>query len=208
MQETLTALERNALKSGDDSFVGQEIRDAELWDKQFKQGQETNQQQYQGTPFEGIFNAQRALSAFPNKNVNEEAATYGMSARPTAPDDDYLSCFHQQWDESKSSEIQKNRQKFLSRKKCHFYYHFEKMSGETLEACEKNRRDAQDRNRFVLTTILIVSGIVATVVLGVLALPVQEKVPTTPPILAAPAPIKQTMPIPPAQPSNKSQIHN
>jgi hypothetical protein len=184
VQETLTTLERSALKSGNDSFVGQEIRDAELWDKQFEQEQEKNRQQYKGTPFEGMFNAQRALSISPNKNVNEEAATYGMSVRPKAPDEDYLSCFHEQWDERKNSEIQKDRRNFLGSKKCHFYYHFEKMSGETLEACEKNRRDVQDRNRFFITTILIVAGIVATVVLGVLALPVQEKAVTTPPILA------------------------
>lgn len=182
VQESLNTLERNALKKGDDSFIGQEIKDAELWDKQLEQERKKRQK---SNGAEYLWNLQRILPH--DNNVNEEAVKYGMIPRPKASDKDFLCCFHQQWNENKDSEIQKERKKFLEDKKCSFYYPFRKMGRETLEACEKNRKNTQERSRFLVTTALIIVGIIATIVLGAWPILVSEKPVETQPISAASA---------------------
>jgi len=199
-QETLSNLERDALKSGDDSFIGKEIRDAKLWDEQLEQEREDARRQFEGTPLANLAYAKSIFSAFPNK-ANDEAATYGISERPTAPDEDYLSCFHEQWDEDKRADTRIDRLGFLENMSCSFYYPFLKKRGESLEACEKNRRDDQERSRFSVTTILIVAGVIVTIVLGVVSLVAQEKTAATQPQIVTPATRKQNMlVIPPAPP--------
>jgi hypothetical protein len=177
VQETLNVSERMALRKGEDDFIGREIRDAKLWDEQFKQERENLRQQSGASLY--AMSLQRGILPRSRNDLDEEAANYGMPPRPKTPDEDYLSCFHQQWDESTDTAIQKDRQTFLAHKQCSFYYPSTKIHGETLEACEKNRKDAQERSRFLVTTILIVIGIVATIVLGVLAIPGPEKPATT-----------------------------
>jgi hypothetical protein len=166
----LIASERAALAAGDDTFIGQEIRAAGLWDKELEQKREAKRRQYLGTPFGNIIGAQRMLMPASGNEVNKEAAEYGMEERPKAPDEDYLSCFHEEWSEKRNSEIKADRANFLRQKKCDFYYSFRKVGTETLEASEKNRRDVQDRKRFYLTNFLVVAGIVATALFGFLAL--------------------------------------
>ena len=163
-QESLRAEERSALTTGDDQFIGAETRAAELWDRQLEQARERDRQSREGLAalrqLQGLFG-----------DANKEGAQYGMSPRPEAPDEDFLSCFHQQWNEHKHPDIQGNRTKFLKGKRCKFYYPFGKMGGQALEACEENRKDTQDRIRFCITTILIVASIVVTIMMGLLTLP-------------------------------------
>jgi hypothetical protein len=165
MQKSLNISERELLGQGEDNFIGDEIRNAKAWDEQFEMERQREPRTQEGN----IFASTRGLdTVFGRNDVNKEAARYGMPERPNAPDEDYLSCFHQQWDESKDSDIQKDRQKFLEKKTCSFHYKFGNTHGETLDACEKNRKDAQERSRFSITTILIVVGIIVTIGLGML----------------------------------------
>jgi hypothetical protein len=166
-QKSLNLSERELLGKGEDGFIGEEIRSAKEWDEHFK----TERQREQNTQEGELLAYIRSLNfPFGGNDVNKEAAKYGMPERPKAPDEDYLSCFHQQWDENKDSDIQKDRLKFLKTKKCRFHYKFSNTHGETLDACEKNRKESQERSRFSVTTILIVVGIIVTIAVGVLPL--------------------------------------
>jgi hypothetical protein len=171
-QALLTTEERLLLKDGSDDFIGKDIRDAEAWDERFETERENVRKSYQDTPYAGILSAATRLSPFPasRSDLDEEAKTYGMSPRPDAPDKDYLSCFHNQWDENKNPSLQSNRQAFLARKRCAFFFSFQKTSGETLDACESMRKDALERSRFYITNGLIVLGIIVTVLVGVIPL--------------------------------------
>jgi hypothetical protein len=168
LQESISPPERSSLAAGNDEFIGAQITAAKAWDTQLEAAREASRQRLRGTILESF---QQAEQLSPFRDDNKEAKKYGMPPRPDAPDRDFLACFHQQWNESRHPEIQKDRTGFLEAKRCRFYYPFHKMDGETLEACEENRKDAQDRTRFVVTTVLIVAGIIVTVFMGWLALP-------------------------------------
>lgn len=180
MQNSLSASERATLEKGNDDFIGQAIREAKLWDERLDQKKEEEKQKYKGTVLENL----DGLGIFP-KDENRLAERYGMPKRPDAPERDYLACFHQQWDENKDPEILRDRLGFLKQKTCSFYYSFDKTRGEALVASEANRKDAQERRRFCVTTILIVVGIAVTIALGVHGLPKTEKSDAAPPTSAA-----------------------
>jgi hypothetical protein len=132
---------------------------------QFAQASAKEREKYKGTGFDPVM--LDVLGGGENKTVKR----FGLPQRPKAPERDYLGCYHQQWDEVKEPEIRNKRLKFLKQKSCSFFYRFDRTQGEGLAANEANRKDAQERLRFWITTFLIVVGIVVTIVLGVLSLP-------------------------------------
>lgn len=165
-KESLSALHRVALSEANDQFIGQEIRDQKLWDERLELEKERRKKEA----------LQHYIAAFPKfllnpeRQASEDAEEYGFSPRPLAPDQDYLSCFHEQWDESKRDQCHKERKYFLENKTCSFYYPF-KNHEQTLDACEKNRKDLQDKNRFWFTNILVIIGIAITVIGVILTAP-------------------------------------
>jgi hypothetical protein len=107
-QNSLTSQERETLSRGDDSFIGQEIRAAELWDTQFAQAEakadEEERRKHKGTMFEHNLPSRwmANVTGMGTSKENERAKKYGMTKRPDAPDEDYLSCFQQQWSEKRN----------------------------------------------------------------------------------------------------------
>jgi hypothetical protein len=114
-QISLSALQREALESEDDSFIERELRAAKLWDDQFAQASAKEREKYKGTGFDP------AMLDVLGGNKNKAVERFGLPERPKAPERDYLACYHQQWDEDEEPEIRSKRLKFLKQKSCSFF---------------------------------------------------------------------------------------
>ena len=165
-QRSLIDSERIALAQGNNSFIEQEIRDAKAWDEEL----ERRKQHRRASMPQGVLYAEDISSSLLPRGMKDEAKKYDMPERPDAPDEDYLSCFHGQWN-GRKHENDLKRDKFLTTHRCSFYFPFTKMGEKTPEACEEDRKESQEKRRFYITTFLIVLGIMATVLFGWLALP-------------------------------------
>lgn len=174
-QKSLNASQRIDLKKGNDNFLGQEIRVQKAWDEQLEQKQQQEKEEHEKHGvYSGVYGLQRFFETFEN-SYEDDAKRYDLSPRPIAPSEDYLSCFHGQWNESQNPIILKNRKSFLENKKCSFYYPFKKMHEESLDACEKNRKDLQESKRFQWTISLVGLGIAVTLLTSQFTIPFSLK---------------------------------
>lgn len=165
---SLTQPQRDALQKGDFQFLGAEIRAVKGWNEEYnlkKQQHENKQREIlsehpilRGT--EAINNIPKMISLFSSNE--EELKNLGMSNRPPAPDYDYLSCYHEQWQEDVDRQKPKSSN-FLKNTKCAFFFPYVKMGDKTLKACEDSRIDHLDRRRFYITNIFVILGIVVTI---------------------------------------------
>lgn len=160
-QKSLNFDERAALKKGNDNFIGKEIKDRENWEEKLALAKE---QVKKDNPL--IYQIENSPTTMLFRDNVSEGEKYGLPPCPPAPTEDYLSCFHEQWSEVDNLSLQENRKLFLKEKKCSFYFPFKKMNDQTLTACEKYRKELQEKNRFFITTFLVILGIIITILMS------------------------------------------
>lgn len=157
----LTNEERKQAFTGNFEFIGKEIRIQKVWEAQYEQMLDNMKkgmyhQQLGGGPRVLELLAQDSMSI----NKYSLSSVFGMSPHPDAPDDDYLECWHEQWEHVNEIEDLKT----LSTKSCPFFYSYEKKGKKSFECCEKEREALLAKSRFEITNWLVIAGIIVSVI--------------------------------------------
>lgn len=161
----LTNEERKQAFTGNFEFIGKEIRIQKVWEAQYEQMLDNMKkgmyhQQLGGGPRVLELLAQDSMSI----NKYSLSSMFGMSPHPDAPDDDYLECWHEQWEHFNEIEDLKT----LSTKSCPFFYSYEKKGKKSFECCEKEREALLAKSRFEITNWLVILGIFVTIMIFVI----------------------------------------
>ncbi len=151
---------RQRIHKNDFSFLGKGKRDLEEWQAEFDL-----RERRKNIMVPGIAYARQRVDLLGHGPSEEEIEELGMSPRPEAPDHDYLDCFHEQWTEGRDRETPVEKT-FLLQNKCPFYFPFKDKKSQSLDACEKSRTHKKNRSRFIITNVLVIIGVVATVVMS------------------------------------------
>ncbi len=158
----LTNEERKQAFTGNFEFIGKEIRIQKVWEAQYEQMLDNMKkgmyhQQLGGGPRVLELLAQDSMSI----NKYSLSSVFGMLPHPDAPDDDYLECWHEQWEHFNEIEDLKT----LSTKSCPFFYSYEKKGKKSFECCEKEREALLAKSRFEITNWLVILGIFVTIII-------------------------------------------
>lgn len=157
-ESNLTVLEQEQAKKGNFSFIDEDKRRKEGWIKEYdekkKQQDRLIDEAYdngffgkfapeEGNMLKAIAKNKGAMSmmfgdAYPQRKE------FGMDDIPEAPENDYLSCWHKQWNSSRDASVLP----LLNKKCCHFFFPLSKKEHKSLEGCEKERKELNDKNKF------------------------------------------------------------
>ena len=152
--KSLNAEQRNSIKKEVFDFLGESLKKNNEWSEEYykKKQQRDKNQMFQ----------MRSLSLYGSGVTEEELDELGMEEPPKFNDHESLECYHQQWSEgsNRKNKIDKN---FLEEKSCPFFFAHEKMKRQTLKGCEKMRLHENNKNRFIITNILVLLGIIITI---------------------------------------------
>lgn len=155
--------ERNQIIKGDTSFVGDTVRRLQAWRKEYETRKILAEKEVLFPSFLTRLSFLSPGSEEEKKQRKDELERLGMDEAPKAPDVDYLSCYHEQWNEDRKRTSPVNSE-FLKHKKCHFYYPSDKADNQTLEACEKTRIYLKERTNVIVTNALVIVGIIITLI--------------------------------------------
>lgn len=108
------------------------------------------------------FNQQR-YSDYPKYSIKQPPPTNDY------PDDDYLSCWKQHWNEKENKDLISNRNK-LQTQCCKYFYDFRKMKNKTLELCDQERAEIKSDIQFITTIIVARLTLIATIVPFIISL--------------------------------------
>ncbi|MBO7244616.1 MAG: hypothetical protein J6V53_04995 [Alphaproteobacteria bacterium] len=156
----LTNEERKQAFAGNFEFIGKEIRIQKEWEVQYEQLLDNMKK--------GMYNKRLGgdrvleLLAQDSMAINKYSlsSVFGMSPHPDAPNDDYLECWHEQWEHFDENEDLKT----LSIKSCPFFYSYEKKGKKSFECCEKERLAELEYSRYKTTNWLVIAGIIVSII--------------------------------------------
>lgn len=90
------------------------------------------------------------------------ADEFGMPEHPDAPQFDYLHCWHNLWNfKNRENELTTLKNK----RKCLFFYPYDRKGNKSFEACEKERSALQNINQFRITNALVVFGVFVSILI-------------------------------------------
>ncbi|MBP3687689.1 MAG: hypothetical protein J6J35_04915 [Alphaproteobacteria bacterium] len=166
----LTKEEHQQALSGNFDFVGREQRAQKEWQNQYKRiydGLRTGQYH---DKLGGGRNVMEVLTHANNPDNFPIVAypdpiteLFGLPPYPQAPYKDFLVCMHDLWNfQGKEKEFPSLNQK----RKCLFFYSYDKKGNKSFEGCEKEREALLAKSRFTTTNLLVIIGIIVTIVLS------------------------------------------
>lgn len=85
---------------------------------------------------------------------------FNMGEMPSAPEADYMACWHKQWGPLSDKQDLANLNQPT---KCFFFYPYTHKGNKTFDGCEKEREAALSAKRFCITNWLVIVGILATI---------------------------------------------
>lgn len=163
-QELLMETERSQAQNEDFSFIGAEKRIQATWIQEYNQKLDALKKGMFNSKIGGrmaleLLQAQSTISKIEG-NPYPLREQFGLPPCPSAPNEDYLSCWHKQWGpETDPQQLAQLNQP----NKCFFFYPYTKKGNKSFDGCEKEREAALAANRFKVTNGLVIGGILATV---------------------------------------------
>ena len=135
----LSKVHREDIAKGDLSFLGAELRDYEVWRKEYHQAKRRR--------FEPMFPTFELEPAFYFAPTEEEIAELGLRPMPDAPGYDYLICHQGKWreDRDRTNPVEPA---FLNKHVCEKFFPFKRLGQMSLSACEETRAHLSDEARF------------------------------------------------------------
>lgn len=167
---SLTEEEHKQALSGDFNFVGKEQRAQKEWRKQYKQIYDDLRMGKYHDKLGGGRNVLEILERANNPDnfpavVYPDAITelFRLPPYPQAPYRDFLVCMQNLWNFlGKEQEFQS----LIKKKKCLFFYPYNRKGNKSFDGCEKEREALLAKNRFTITNLLVILGIIATILLS------------------------------------------
>lgn len=159
--DILTDEERKNALNDDFDFLGREIRAKKAWEDEYNQKLDNAKKGFYNSIYGGAHVLELLTAPLePFHKSFPLADEFGMPEHPDAPQFDYLHCWHNLWNF-------KNRENELTtlnnKRKCLFFYPYDKKGNKSFEACEKERSASQDKRRFEITNWLVILGIVVSI---------------------------------------------
>lgn len=165
IKDLLSAEEREKAYKNDFSFLGSEKKKQQAWDDEYNRKIDALKNGALNEVIGGPAVLELLMLDSNNSGKYPLASKFQMSHRPDAPEDDYLSCWHGLW-------IFKQNDKLLhtlnSKTKCPFFFPYNKKGNKSFDGCEKERVALQDKNRFIITNVLVVIGIIVTIITAII----------------------------------------
>ena len=167
---SLTAEEHKQALSGNFGFVGKEQRAQKEWKKQYRQIYDDLRMGKYHDKLGGGRNILDILERANNPDnfpavVYPDAITelFRLPPYPQAPYRDFLVCMQNLWNFlGKEHEFQS----LIKKRKCLFFYPYNKKGNKSFEGCEKEREALLAKSRFTITNWLVILGIITTIVLS------------------------------------------
>lgn len=155
--------ERQKAFSGDFNFVGSEIKARIAWEKQYNQIIDNMKKGMYHDQLGGGRNVLELLQNTSHNSISQDIIyLFGLSQPPEAPNEDYLSCWHNLW----NFKDKKDELSTLNKKNdCLFFYPYNKKGNKSFEGCEKEREALLAKSRFMTTNWLVILGIFVTILI-------------------------------------------
>ena len=183
--KSLTDEERELLINGDDSFIGKAKNEYLEWIENYTLKKEAFEKQQKITielakekltqsgfatfnPLVDIVNMVRngqdviSMHDDPYKDYSK----YGIkNPKPSSdfPDEDYLSCWKQHWNEDKNNALLIDRIK-LKNYCCKHYYPYNKLYNKSLELCDQERQEDINKKQFIATIVISVLTLMVSII--------------------------------------------
>ena len=159
--DILTDEERKNALNDDFDFLGREIRAKKAWEDEYNQKLDNAKKGFYNSIYGGAHALELLIAPLDTFHKSFPLADeFGMPEHPDAPQFDYLHCWHNFWNfKNRENELTTLKNK----RKCHFFYPYNKKGNKNFEACEKERAASQDKMRFIATNLLVVLGIVVSI---------------------------------------------
>lgn len=161
-QALLTPSERGQAQKGDFSFIGKAKQLQNEWKQKYNF---LLQALVEGRSLKGpqaleLLIKEKDVSpggerTYALKNV------FNMGEMPSAPEADYMACWHKQWGPLSDKQDLANLNQPT---KCFFFYPYTYKGNKSFDGCEKERDAALSAKRFCITNWLVIGGILATIV--------------------------------------------
>lgn len=163
-KELLTQAEREKAYKNDFSFLGAEKRKQQEWEAEYERKINALKSGALNSVIGGPRVLEMIMATSTAVGKYSLAGQFKMSKHPEAPDDDYLQCWHDLW---LFSQDEKSLNSLNDKTKCPFFFAYNKKGNKSFEGCEKERIALQDKNRFVITNVLVIAGIVVTIIVAI-----------------------------------------
>lgn len=164
-KELLTLSEREKAYKNDFSFLGAEKKKRQEWDDEYNRKVDALKSGALNNTVGGSRILELLTLASTAVDRFSLADKFQMPKRPDAPDEDYMSCWHDLWDFSQDDKLLNT---LNDETKCLFFFPYNKKGNKSFNGCEKERVALQDKNRFTVTNTLVVAGIVVTIIAAVI----------------------------------------
>ena len=164
-KELLAQPEREKAYKNDFSFLGAEKKRQQEWDSEYNKKVETLKSGALNDIVGGPRILELLVSATTLNDKYALADKFGMPKRPDAPNEDYMSCWHDLWNFNQDDKLLNS---LNDETKCLFFFPHNKKGNKSFKGCEKERVALQDKNRFTITNTLVVAGIVVTIIVAVI----------------------------------------
>lgn len=164
-KELLTLSEREKAYKNDFSFLGAEKKKQQEWDDEYNRKVDALKSGALNNTVGGSRILELLTLASTAVDRFSLADKFQMPKRPDAPDEDYMSCWHDLWDFSQDDKLLNT---LNDETKCLFFFPYNKKGNKSFNGCEKERVALQDKNRFTVTNTLVVAGIIVTIIAAVI----------------------------------------
>lgn len=159
----LSSEERNLAFTDNFEFIGREIKSQKLWENEYYQKLDNLKK----GAYNHIIGGPTVLDLLEKEEHYRGhfplTSEFRMSPRPSAPDVDYLACWHDLWN-SQNKEIELCSLKKKS--KCLFFYPYTRKGNKSFKGCEKEREALLDLKHFNITNTLVIAGIIISIIIS------------------------------------------
>lgn len=154
-EEPLGNEERKRAKKDDFLFIGEEEKKFKEWCDNYKKAKNKYYKPKAGEAFKNgkELSSYPAPVFFPGFEYNDYEKYSITTPPPFPPENNYLLCWKQQWNE-KSSPNLINKRDGLKVKACQYYYPYSKKEDKSLKACDEERKEKEDKENFTKSVIL------------------------------------------------------
>lgn len=164
-KELLTPSEREKAYKNDFSFLGAEKKKQQDWDDEYNRKVDTLKNGALNETIGGPRVMEILMLESTSGGTHPLTDMFKMPKRPDAPNEDYMSCWHDLWDFSQDDKLLNT---LNDETKCLFFFPYNKKGNKSFKGCEKERVAVQDKNRFTVTNTLVVTGIIVTIIAAVI----------------------------------------
>ena len=164
-KELLAQPEREKAYNNDFSFLGAEKKKQQEWDDEYNRKVDALKSGALNDTIVGPRVLEILMLESTSGGTHPLTDMFKMPKRPDAPNEDYMSCWHDLWDFSQDNAALNT---LNDETKCLFFFPYNKKGNKSFKGCEKERLALQDKSRFTITNTLVVAGIVVTIIAAII----------------------------------------